>query len=189
MKLLLILAMLTLHTRASLYSQSRVTIELKNTTLSNVLKTIEQKTSYRFAYSNEVVPFKNLVSIDVKNAEISDVMVKLLEKLPLTFNVIKNIVVISANDKLNADNLSKALQIQGIVTDDQNIPLPGVNVKSQKHPSITAVTDSKGQFQITLPEPTDVLIFSYIGYHIQEQVYSFLIIPGGNPISIYFNLI
>lgn len=162
--------MLTLHTRASLYSQSRVTIELKNTTLSNVLKTIEQKTSYRFAYSNEVVPFKNLVSIDVKNAEISDVMVKLLEKLPLTFNVIKNIVVISANDKLNADNVSKALQIQGIVTDDQNIPLPGVNVKSQKHPSITAVTDSKGQFQITLPEPTDVLIFSYIGYHIQEQV-------------------
>jgi TonB-linked SusC/RagA family outer membrane protein len=170
MKLLLILAMLTLHTRASLYSQSRVTIELKNTTLSNVLKTIEQKTSYRFAYSNEVVPFKNLVSIDVKNAEISDVMVKLLEKLPLTFNVIKNIVVISANDKLNADNVSKAVQIQGIVTDDQNIPLPGVNVKSQKHPSITAVTDSKGQFQITLPEPTDVLIFSYIGYHIQEQV-------------------
>jgi len=173
MKLLLILAMLTLHTRASLYSQSRVTIELKNTTLSNVLKTIEQKTSYRFAYSNEVVPFKNLVSIDVKNAEISDVMVKLLEKLPLTFNVIKNIVVISANDRLNADNVSKVVQIQGIVTDDQNIPLPGVNVKSQKHPSITAVTDSKGQFQITLPEPTDVLIFSYIGYHIQEQVLPF----------------
>jgi TonB-linked SusC/RagA family outer membrane protein len=170
MKLLLILALFTLHTRASLYSQTRVTIELKNTTLSNVLKTIEQKTSYRFAYSNEVVPFKNLVTIDVKNAEISDVMVKLLEKLPLTFNVIKNIVVISANDKLNTDNISKVVQIQGIVTDDQNIPLPGVNVKSQKHPSITAVTDSKGQFQITLPEPTDVLIFSYIGYHIQEQV-------------------
>jgi TonB-linked SusC/RagA family outer membrane protein len=171
MKLLLILALFTLHTRASLYSQTRVTIELKNTTLSNVLKTIEQKTSYRFAYSNEVVPFKNLVTIDVKNAEISDVMVKLLEKLPLTFNVIKNIVVISANDKLNPDNVSKVVQIQGIVTDDQNIPLPGVNVKSQKHPSITAVTDSKGQFQITLPEPTDVLIFSYIGYHIQEQVF------------------
>nr|WP_199076518.1 TonB-dependent receptor [Pedobacter sp. ASV19] len=170
MKLLLILALLTFHARASLYSQTRITMEMKNTSLSDVLKKIEQKTSYRFAYSNEVVPFKKLVSIEVKDAGISQVMAKLLDKLPLTYNVIKNVVVISSIDIPSAkDDLSNKVLVQGLVTDEQNEPLPGVNIRSQKHPSLTSVTDAKGQFQITLPEATDVLIFSFVGYQVQEQ--------------------
>ncbi|SMC59760.1 TonB-linked outer membrane protein, SusC/RagA family [Pedobacter africanus] len=170
MKLLLILALLTIHTRASLYSQTRITMELKNTPLSSVLRKIEQKTTYRFAYNNEVVPFKKLVNIDVKDAGISEIMTKLLDKLPLTYNVVNNVVVISAIDRPAATtNPAEAVLVQGTVSDEQNLPFPGVNIRSQKHPSITSVTDPKGQFRITLPDAADVLIFSFVGYQIAEQ--------------------
>ncbi len=170
MKLLLILALLTIHTQAALYSQTRITIESKQTALSTVLRKIEQKTNYRFAYNNEVVPFKKLVSIDVKDAEIAEVMAKLLNNLPLTYKVIKNVVVISAKDQPSAEsNAAETIVVRGIVTDDQNLPLPGVNVRSQQHPAIGSVTDGKGQFQITLPGASDVLIFSFIGYQKYEQ--------------------
>lgn len=165
MKLLIILTLLTIHTRASLYSQTRVTIALKNTSLSDVLKKIEQKTNYRFAYNNEVVPFKKAISINVKDADIEDVMAKVLDQLPLTFNIIKNVVVISANNRTESN---AAVQVEGIVTDEQNVPMPGVNVRSRQHPSIMTVTDAKGQFQLTLPDASDMLIFSFIGYQMQE---------------------
>jgi TonB-linked SusC/RagA family outer membrane protein len=170
MKLLLLLALLTLHSRATLYSQTRITLELKNTALNSALKKIEQQTIYRFAYSNEVVPFKKLINLEIKNAGISELMAKLLDKLPLTYKVIKNVVVISAIDQPGTASIGpEAVLVRGTVSDAQHTPLPGVNVRSKKQPSLATVTDVNGQFQITLTDASDLLIFSFIGYQTQEQ--------------------
>ncbi len=58
--------------------------------------------------------------------------------------------------------------ITGTVTAaDDNSPLPGVNV-ILKGTSAGTVTDSKGNYQINVPEKGGILIFSFIGLQSQE---------------------
>lgn len=54
------------------------------------------------------------------------------------------------------------IPIHGKVTDDQNLPLPGVTVKVQGKQG-GAISDANGNYKITAPANA-VLIFSYIGY-------------------------
>lgn len=53
--------------------------------------------------------------------------------------------------------------ITGIVLDEQKIGLPGVGIKIQGKTG-GSVTQGDGKFSISVAAPTDVLVFSYIGY-------------------------
>jgi TonB-linked SusC/RagA family outer membrane protein len=64
----------------------------------------------------------------------------------------------------NAQNNS----ISGVVTDETNNPMPGVNVVIQGTTTGT-VTDSDGEYQLQASSG-DVLLFSFIGYHTQEVI-------------------
>lgn len=57
--------------------------------------------------------------------------------------------------------------IQGIVTDDTDVPMPGVNI-IVKGTTNGTVTNIDGKYQIKASS-TDVLIFSFIGYKNQES--------------------
>lgn len=54
-------------------------------------------------------------------------------------------------------------EVQGIVLDENNQPLPGATV-IVKGTSIGASTDFDGKYSITIPNNNSSLIFSYIGY-------------------------
>ena len=66
-------------------------------------------------------------------------------------------------------NLSAMSQIRvaGTVSDGTGETIPGVGV-SVKGATIGTYTDEKGEFSITVPGDSSVLLFSYIGYKIQE---------------------
>lgn len=54
------------------------------------------------------------------------------------------------------------IRLSGVVTDDQQIPLPAVSV-FVKETGIGSVTDTNGKYQITA-KPGQTLVFSYIGF-------------------------
>lgn len=58
-------------------------------------------------------------------------------------------------------------QVTGRVTTEDDEPLPGVNV-TLKGSSIGTSTDARGDFAITVPSESSVLVFSFIGYGKQE---------------------
>ncbi|MFB9057382.1 SusC/RagA family TonB-linked outer membrane protein [Mariniflexile ostreae] len=60
-------------------------------------------------------------------------------------------------------------KVSGMVTDSQNMPIPGVNVLV-KGTSIGAATDFDGNYQIATKQG-DVLVFSYLGYQTMEITY------------------
>lgn len=68
-----------------------------------------------------------------------------------------------------AQQLLSAKTIQGQVTDEQNQPLIGVNIKV-KGSTLGTVTDIDGNFSLELPEDAKILIFSYIGFENKEIV-------------------
>ncbi|MCU4162904.1 SusC/RagA family TonB-linked outer membrane protein [Carboxylicivirga caseinilyticus] len=57
--------------------------------------------------------------------------------------------------------------ISGIVKDDQNIPLPGVNVTVKSNPSEGTITSVNGSYTIEV-NSGEVLVFSFIGMVSQE---------------------
>ena len=61
---------------------------------------------------------------------------------------------------------SQTFQVKGIVTDEQNIPLIGVNVLV-KNEARGTTTDFDGNYALDV-SPNETLIFSYVGYIIKE---------------------
>ncbi|MBN1599174.1 MAG: von Willebrand factor type A domain-containing protein [Bacteroidales bacterium] len=62
---------------------------------------------------------------------------------------------------------SNAYKISGVVTDDQNNPLPGVSVII-KGTTTGTITDINGLFTIEVSGPEDILVFSYVGFETHE---------------------
>lgn len=58
--------------------------------------------------------------------------------------------------------------ITGLITDSNNRPLPGVNVVI-KGTTKGATTNAQGRYSITLPQKTESLQFSFIGYLSQDK--------------------
>ncbi|RFS26679.1 TonB-dependent receptor [Chitinophaga silvatica] len=59
------------------------------------------------------------------------------------------------------------IEITGIVSDTNNVPLAGANVVVKDRVGLGAITDEKGRYKIIV-EPYHTLIFSYMGYISQE---------------------
>lgn len=70
-----------------------------------------------------------------------------------------------------------AAKITGIVTDEQHLPMPGVNVKI-KGTNIGTTTDLNGKYSINADDNT-TLVFTFVGYDKKEVV-----INGGNEYNV-----
>jgi TonB-linked SusC/RagA family outer membrane protein len=97
--------------------------------------------------------------------------------LPLSFVLLFGFVLaVSAEinspaEKANSTGKAAVAQqektITGTVTDEQGVPLPGVNV-TVKNTTIGTITDLDGNFELTVPENTEAVVISFIGMETQE---------------------
>ncbi|MFC4209844.1 SusC/RagA family TonB-linked outer membrane protein [Pedobacter lithocola] len=59
--------------------------------------------------------------------------------------------------------------VSGRVLDEKtSTPIPGVTIKI-KNSQLTALSDNNGEYKITVPDDQAILVFSYVGYEIQEK--------------------
>ncbi len=62
---------------------------------------------------------------------------------------------------------SQVSNVNGTITDENGVPLPGVNIV-EKTTTNGVVTDFDGKYSINLRNPKAILIISFIGYTLQE---------------------
>lgn len=95
--------------------------------------------------------------------------------------VLASLVQVSAKVKAQENNITKktnhAVTIKGNVTDEKNLPLPGVSIRI-KGSKQSVSTNTNGDFQITSAEVQPTLVFTYIGYKTKEIIYS------GQPLTV-----
>src|SRR5690606_3773719 len=100
-----------------------------------------------------------LVSIDVKQKELKDILLICFEGQNLTYSLKDNTVLIKKELKAaNAANVQQRT-ITGIVTDENGNTMPGVSVEL-KGSNIGTVTDQQGQYSISINRDNVVLVFS-----------------------------
>ncbi len=171
MKLAILLTFVgVLNATASAYSQTgKLTMNMENASIVDVLNHIERSTDYHFIYSLELVANKRLVSVHADKEPIKNILRDILTPNGADYKVLPNNLIVVTPKKGMAPlapmaKTFKAIQVQGTVTDVQGATLTGVTVQVKSAPSIGTVTDGNGHFTLNVPNADDTLLFSYIGY-------------------------
>ena len=68
---------------------------------------------------------------------------------------------------LSHSSFAQEKTISGKVTDTENAPIPGVNVLV-KGTTQGTITDIEGNYRLSVPESTETLVFSFVGYETRE---------------------
>lgn len=146
--------------------EKKVTLECVNEKLTDALKKVEKQSGYKIIFSyNELQTIK--VSASIRNATAVEAVRRLIEGKQLNYSVDRQYIHIFQN-KENAKR--KEGNITGQVVDENNDPLPGVNVRVKGVQNLGALTDMDGQFSIPSgKDQTTALTFSFIGKETVEM--------------------
>jgi TonB-dependent starch-binding outer membrane protein SusC len=160
MKLLLLLSVaFASQINASVYSQNTLlSVQVKNTSIRNTLNQLEQSSKFKFFFNEDFIDVDMPVSLNVSNANIDDILRKMLDKTNIDYRILENNIVVLAKK----ETLQK--QVTGTVKDaNTGELLTGVSI-SLEGTAIGTITDVDGKFSIEASGENAVLVFSYIGY-------------------------
>jgi TonB-linked SusC/RagA family outer membrane protein len=154
-----------MHLSASVYSQStKLTLEMRNKKVVEVLEEIEKQSEFRFAYSSELIDMNRKVTIDLNNRNIEETLQVLFDGTGVT-HVLHDRHIMLYPKEMDAD--SQQSSVSGKVTDEDGEPLPGVTVVIKGSTKGT-VTNMDGDYTISSVAADEVLIFSFVGMVTQE---------------------
>ncbi|NDV95357.1 SusC/RagA family TonB-linked outer membrane protein [Dysgonomonas sp. 521] len=131
-----------------------------------VLQEIEKSSSYHFLYNDKLVDANKVVSINVKNKPVNEVLNTLFEGSDITYTIVDNQIILSAGANGVKDVKQTGRSVSGIVKDESGLELPGVSIVVRGTTTGT-VTDNDGRYSINVPDNA-VLIFKYVGFVSQE---------------------
>ena len=161
----------TLQSFANLsYSQSvKLSLNMENTTVQEVLTAIEQKSGFYFTYNLEQVKVTRKVTVNFKDKTVPEVLDELFAKENIHYVINdKHIALYKGNDKQVVLQAKK--DIKGVVTDKNGEPIPGANIIEKGNPTNGTITDVDGNYTLSV-FGNSVLVVSYIGYNrIEIQV-------------------
>lgn len=157
--LLLLLAIF--NVKAHTYAQSKVSLDMKNSTIEKVIETIEQKTDFRFVYNINDIDLDRTISINVKEQSIDAVLDKIFKGTPTGFRVRGTQIILKKESKEQATAPKE--KIRGKVVDENGLPLPGASVLEEGTKNGVA-TDIDGNFEINVENKDAIIIVSFMGY-------------------------
>ncbi len=157
-----------LQVSATVYSQSSIDINVQGQSLKEVLKMIEQKSDFRFFYSDNMTLINDPVSIKAENRNVVEVLDDLFSKSQLTYKIFDNNLIVVAPKRSIQQQ-----KVAGTITDAATgEPIVGANIIVEGT-TIGVVSDIDGRFSIDVPGNESALIISFLGY-LSEKV-----IPAG----------
>lgn len=173
---LLLLFVLTFQLQAEhIYSQeTKISLNLKNSTVEKVLQTIEEKSDYYFLYNNRLIDVDRKVSVRVRNTAISDVLDELFESENVEYEVKESQIILSPKEMygqisavINAVQQQKK-NITGTIVDAAGEPVIGATIVVHGDESKGTVTDIDGNYVLQNVSENAVLDISYVGMQTQS---------------------
>ena len=155
-------------TTENTFSQEKVIINKDRTvSVDQVFRIIQKQTKYAFIYPDRL--FKKAPKVKLKKGEIllNELLKIIITQNGLNFELAQdNSIVVNKKSK-EAIPIVQQKEIKGNITDENGIPLSGVNIIEKG--TINGVsTDLDGIYSIKLSSDVATLIFSYLGFATQE---------------------
>jgi len=150
------------------YSQvTKISLNLNNSTIEQVLDKIEDQSEFYFLYNQKLVDLTRKVDIVAENKPIKEILDNIFNGNDVEYMVFDRQIIIA--NKGETDVYKELLQakVTGTVVNVKNEPLPGVTVKV-KGTTFGALTDVRGNFTLNNLPTGSTLVFSFIGMQTQE---------------------
>jgi len=165
-----------------------VTIDAEQRDLKSVLNQLEKSAKVRFSYVPTLVRDQK-VSLTMHNQPLEEVLVKILRPLRIQYSVSGNYIILNRDSNSNKpiptpssssstnettfveEILPVDRTVSGKVVDEKGVGLPGVNILL-KGTTRGMSTNADGNFQMTVPDGVQTLVFSFVGYLPKEAALS-----------------
>ncbi|MGO4288751.1 TonB-dependent receptor [Chitinophaga sp. RAB17] len=171
MKLTIFLFLTCLQVQAICFAQETITLQVKETSIKQLLKTLEHQTAYRFVFHDKTLPENKKVTVAAKDATLDAVLTQAFSGTNLAYTLKEDGLVVVYAQTTTAAIVVDNITITGTVRGIDNLPLPGVTVRATGTTAGT-LTKVDGTYQLTAPDKATSLQFSLIGYVSQEVAIS-----------------
>ena len=110
----------------------KVTLQYREEPIGAILKDVNKRYNVKFSYSNNVVPEKRKVSVNIKNVMLKDALYELFEKTDIAFQVVGEQVVFKKGLKRNSTAIAKykVVSIEELVSAPPILFDPKINQES-----------------------------------------------------------
>ncbi|MDD4191734.1 MAG: SusC/RagA family TonB-linked outer membrane protein, partial [Mangrovibacterium sp.] len=154
---------------ASLYSQNvKLSVKMEKVSIEELLDYIEEHSEFSFLYRANLFDDALKVSVHEESVPIGFILKKIIVPLGMTYNIEDRTVIIRHKTEQESEMENEQQQnqkVSGKVTDSEGRPLPGVTI-IVLGTSRGVITGDDGHYSIEV-EPTDKLVFSFIGMESQ----------------------
>ncbi|MVZ67009.1 SusC/RagA family TonB-linked outer membrane protein [Sphingobacterium sp. DK4209] len=165
MKILTLICAFTLLHASTVLSQ-QVNFRMKNASIDQVLLRISKEVNYDLVFDSKIFLGQKKLDVEFKNTTVKNALNQIFTNRPFTYEIVNEVIVIRKKEaeKAKTTSLNRQQQIiKGRVTDPSNNPLSAVTVVI-KNSQTASSTDAQGQFEIAVPSPNAILVFSLVGY-------------------------
>lgn len=155
-----------LHATVSYAQNAVVSIEVRNQTVAEVLKAIENQSDFGFFYNNKHIDVNRRVTVSVNKSSIFKVLSEIFDGTNVTYSVLDKKIVLSTEAQQSVQQKKEPVKIKGKVTDANGEAVIGASVM-EKGSSNGTITDLDGQFTLAVGSEKSTIDVSYIGYQSQ----------------------
>ncbi len=164
---------LALNANLSYSQKTKMDIHIENGTVRDVIDEIESNSKFKFIFNSKVVNVERKVNISVKQSGIDQILSLLFEGDDVKYEIENRKILLTKQPRRvpvapsSKDN-QQTYEVSGIITDNDGVPLPGVNVV-EKGTSNGVSSDFDGNYTINVASlDGTTLVFSYIGFETLE---------------------
>lgn len=152
-----------------LFSQdTRITLEMKDVALKQVLKEIETQSGYTFLYSDTKVDVAQKVEVSVQGLTLTEVLNQVFKSTKISYKIEGKQIVLTAKDEATRSQPPQKITVTGTIIDSQTREtIPGVNIMVKGTTNGTT-SDFDGKYRIEVATADPILVFSFVGYVTQE---------------------
>ncbi len=157
---LILLSLFQLSAMESYAQNAKINLSLKNVSLNEAIKLIEDQTDFVFFYNNAEIDLTRKVNADISNGNIKEFLNEVLGNY--------NYQIENKKIVLTPKETQQLKKINGTITDASGVPIIGANVVV-KGSTTGTVTDIDGNFSLEVSQGSSLEI-SYIGYLKKEII-------------------
>lgn len=172
MKLTTFVLLALLFQASATGNAQNVTLSVRDMPVKKVFSAIKKQTGFVFFYDAELMKKAHPVSLNLKNVPINNAMDYICKSQGFTWTMNREtITLIETVGRIKEETKQQGIApitVQGIVTDENDLPLEGVNVVV-KGTKIGTSTTKNGAYFFSKIDENAVLLFSIVGYNSHEE--------------------
>ncbi len=148
--------------------QTRLTLDMKNARVEDVIDQIEKNTEFSFLYKKDIVDVERRIDVVVQEKRVNEVLDQIFEDTDISYTIRDRLILLANKRTIQGMGaVQQPITVSGKITDSSGAPLPGVTVVI-KGTTQGTITDADGNYSLSDVPGNGVLVFSFVGMKTQE---------------------